>query len=129
MQKLKISPTQIISSSASNMNSVQSEKYSLGPDEIEKKYLSSERFRTLFNFHRIEITKLVYDRLDRYHKKKYKAKRRKLRENLNIGEKVLVLAERIKKKNQLLENFTSSLHKALHILIKKKYFLSERKKK
>ena len=50
MQKLKISPTQIISSSASNMNSVQSEKYSLSPDEIEKKYLSSKRFRTLFNF-------------------------------------------------------------------------------
>ena len=30
--------------------------------------------------------------------KKYMAKRRKLRENLNIVEKVLVLAERIKKK-------------------------------
>ena len=55
--------------------------------------MSSERFRTLFNFHRIERTKLVNNRLDRYDKKKYKAKRRKLRENLNIGEKVLVSAE------------------------------------
>ena len=50
-QKLKISPTKIISSSASNMNRVENEKYGLSPDEIEKKYLSSERFRTLFNFH------------------------------------------------------------------------------
>ena len=30
-------------------------------------------------------------------KKKYKAKRRKLREDLNIEENILVLAERIKK--------------------------------
>ena len=65
----------------------------------EKKSLSSERFRTLFNFHRTERTKLVNDRLDTYDKKKYKAKRRKLRENLNIGEKVLILAERIRKKS------------------------------
>ena len=81
------------------MNSVQSEKYGLSPDEIENKSLSSERFRTLFNFHRIEKTKLVNDRLDRYDKKKYKAKRRKLRDNLNVGEKLLVLAERIRKKS------------------------------
>ena len=64
-QKIKISPTKIISSSTSNMNSVQSEKYGLSPCEIEKKSLSSERFRTLFNFHRIEKTKLVNDRLNR----------------------------------------------------------------
>ena len=40
-QKLKLSPTKIISSSASNMNSVQSEKYGLNPDEIEKKIFIS----------------------------------------------------------------------------------------
>ena len=97
-QKLKISPTKIISSSASNMNSVQSEKYGLNPDEIEKKSLFSERFRTLFNFHRTEKIKLVNSRLDRYAKKKYKAKRRKFRENLNVDGNVLVLAERIRKK-------------------------------
>ena len=53
----------------------------------------------MFNIHRIKRTKLVTDRLDKYDKRKYKAKRRKLRENLNIGEKVLVLAERIRKKS------------------------------
>ena len=94
-QKLKISPTKIISSSADNTSSVQSEKYGLSSDEIEKKSLSSERLRTLFNFHRIERTKLVHDKLDTNDKRKYMAKRRKLRENLNIGEKVLILAERI----------------------------------
>ena len=41
---------------------------------------------------------MLHERLDR-HNKKYKAKRKKLRENLNIEEKVLVLTERIKKKS------------------------------
>ena len=35
-QKLKISPTKIILNSANNMSSVQSEKYGLSPEEIEK---------------------------------------------------------------------------------------------
>ena len=66
--------------------------------KLKKKSLSSERIRTLFNFHRIERTKLVNDRLDTYDKKKYRAKRRNLSGNLNIGKKVLVLAEKIPKK-------------------------------
>ena len=48
--------------------------------------------------HRIEKTKLLHDRLESYDKK-YSLKRRKLRDNLNISEKVLVLPERIKKKS------------------------------
>ena len=39
------------------------------------------------------------DRLDRYDRKKYAAKKRKLSKNLDIGEKAMVLAERIKKKS------------------------------
>ena len=62
-----------------------------------KKSLSSERFRTIFNMHRIEKIKLLDDRVSRY-KKKYLVKRRKLREKLNIREKVLVLVKRIKKR-------------------------------
>ena len=42
-KKLKISPTKITLDSATNMNSVKSEKYKLSPEEIEKKKsLSSE---------------------------------------------------------------------------------------
>ena len=40
-QKLKISPTKIILNSPNNMNSVQSEKYVLSPEEIEKKFVST----------------------------------------------------------------------------------------
>ena len=97
--KLKVSPTKKIPTSVENMNSVLNEKYGISPNDIEKKSLSSEKLRTLFNFHRIEKIKQVNDRFNRYDRKKYSAKRRKLRENLNVGERVLVLAERIKKKS------------------------------
>ena len=37
--------------------------------------------------HRIEKTKKLHDRLDRYDKKRYFAKGKKLREDLRIGKK------------------------------------------
>ena len=77
---------------------MKSKKYGLFPEEIEKRSLAGERFKTIFNMHSIEKTKRLHDRLDRYDKKRYSAKRKKLRQNLMIGEKVLVLAERIKEK-------------------------------
>ena len=66
---------------------------------MKKKSISNKRFRKIFNIHRIERTKLVYDRLNRYGKKKYDRKKKKLRKNVNIIEKVLVLAEIIRKKS------------------------------
>lgn len=78
-QKLKIAPTNIILNSAQNMNNMESGNNGFSPEEIETKWLSDERFRTMFNMHRIEKTKL-HDRLDRYDQKKYSAKRRRSRE-------------------------------------------------
>ena len=46
-----------------------------------------------------ELRKKVHDTLDRYDKKNAGQKKKKLQENLNVGEKVLVLAERIRKKS------------------------------
>ena len=46
-QKLKISPTKIILSSADNMNSVQSEKYGLSPDEIGKKIFIQRKIQNI----------------------------------------------------------------------------------
>ena len=109
------------------MNSVQSEKYGLSPKEIEKK-ISSERLRTIFNMHRKEKTKLLHDRLNRYNKKKYKAKIRKLRENLNIGEKVLVLAERIKKKSAPGKCYKQSVETICDFNIEKTFSIRKKKK-
>ena len=128
-QKLKMTHTKIVLGSAENINNVQREKYGLTPKEIEKKSISNERFRAIFNIHWIERTKLVHDRLNRYNKKKYDRKKKKLRENLNINKTFLVLAEGIRKKNQLQESFTNNLFKIYLTLRKRKYFLPEKSKK
>ena len=59
-----------------------------------KKSLSSEKLRTLFNFHRIEKIKQVNDRSGRCYIKSTLQKQ----ENC---EKILVLAERLRKKSAL----------------------------
>ena len=69
IRKLKISPTKIMLKSAAIMNNVLSEKYGLSPEEIETASPSDEKFRTLFNFHRIEKSRQVPERLNRYNKK------------------------------------------------------------
>ena len=96
-QKWKISMTKIILNFASNMNNHQNEKYDLISEEIEQKSLSNEKFRTIFNMHWTEKTKLTRERLKRYVDNKYNRKKKKLKENLKINKKVLVLAERIRK--------------------------------
>ena len=114
------------------MNNVKSKKCGISPNVLEKKYLSSKKFRTLFNFKRTERSKNVSDRLDKYDTKKYAAKKKKLHGNLSVGEKVLVLAKRIKKKkkkNQHLECFTNKLFKICRTLIKKTVFVVREKQK
>ena len=81
------------------MNIQLSKNYSFSPKEVEKKALESERFTTVYNTHRLQKTHKLNQRQDRYDKKKYDRKRKKLRENLSIGERVYVLAERIEKKS------------------------------
>ena len=93
-QKLKISPKKIIEMSTANMNIQPSKKDGFSLEEVEKRALESKRFRALYNMHRLDKTQKVNQRQDRYNQKKYSRKRKKLRENLNIGEKVYVLAER-----------------------------------
>ena len=73
----------------------------MSPEEIERRALSNERFKTVFNMKRIEKTQGLQRRLDDYDTKKYSLKKKQLREDLSIGEKVFVLAERIKKKSAL----------------------------
>ena len=60
--------------------------------------------------HIIEKTKNLDDRLGRYDKKRYTAKRKKLREKQMIAEKVLVLAERMKKKAAPGKFYKQSVH-------------------
>ena len=77
-QKLKITRKKIIEISTKNMNIQPSKKYGLSPKEVESHALKSERFRTLYNMHRIEKTDKLNIRMDRFDQKKYSKKRKKL---------------------------------------------------
>ena len=98
-QKIKISPAKIIETSTLNMNLMKSKKYGLSPEEIERRALSNERLKTIFNINRLEKTQRLHRRFDDYDAKKYSVKKKKLRDELFNGEKVFALAERIKKKS------------------------------
>ena len=68
-QKLKMSPRKIIEMSTANINIRPSKKYGFSPEEVEKRSLESERFRTVYNMYRLEKTQKLNLRQDRYDKK------------------------------------------------------------
>ena len=92
------------------MNKTESGRYGYLPDYIETQSLSSEIFKISFNFYCIKKSKQVSNRLSKSNKMFYSNKKKKLRENLNIGENVLLLAKRIKR-CQPWENFTNAQFK------------------
>ena len=67
-QKLKMSPRKIIEMSTANMNIRPSKKYGFSPEEVEKRSLESEKFRTVYNMHRLEKTHKLNLRQDRIKK-------------------------------------------------------------
>ena len=121
-QKLKISPNKIMEMSTANMNIQPSKKYGFSPEEVERKALESKRFRSVYNMHRLEKARKLNIRQNKFDQKNYLRKRKKLRENLNIGEKVYVLAERIKKKRAP-RIIINNRYKALAILTKILYLV------
>ena len=121
-QKLKLTPKKIIEISTTNMKIKPSVKYGISPENIESKSLSNERFKTLF-----KKTSKLNARLDRFDKKISQRKRKKLRENLNVGERVYILAKRIKKKStpgkfykQSVQNNSYFNKETIYIIRKKK---------
>ena len=81
------------------MNSLPTSKYGAEPDKIEKKSLESDWFREWFDIRRLSRFSKARPRYERYQKKKYLRKKKKLRVPLEMGEDVLLLSSRIKKKS------------------------------
>ena len=99
LQKKKINSKQIVEKAVENLNKTNSEKYGVAPETIEKKTLENDIFKEIYDFYRlVKVTKNA-NRYERYNEKLDKKQKKKLREPLNIDEKVMVLAERIKKKD------------------------------
>ena len=99
MKTGRLDPRKLIRNAAQNMNNVNSQKYGVPLEMVEEKSLEDEKFREVYNFHRmVRVSRDAkrYKHNDiRFDKKTYK----KLRSPLTIREKVLVLAERLRKKD------------------------------
>ena len=83
------------------MNNTNSTKYNLPPELVEKKSLDKKNgdyFRDIYDFLRVRKIETNQSRNLKYNLKKDRRKKQ-LRSPLNLEEKVLVLAERIRKKD------------------------------
>ena len=96
----RLKPLQLISNVTKNMNNIISTKYGMAPEAVEKKSLAKdgEYFTEVYDFLRIRKIGTNQARNLKYDLKKDRRKKQ-LRSPLNVGEKVLILAERIKKKD------------------------------
>ena len=107
-QQLK--PLQVIKKAVENMNETISTKYGVSPESVEKSTFdlkNGEFNREMYDFKRIKkIDNNIY-RTKKYEIKKDK-RRKKLRNPLYLDEKVLILAERLKKKDAPSKFFKSS---------------------
>ena len=67
--KKKIKSKKIIEKAIENMNKINSEKYGLPPEIIEKKTLSDNVFKEIFDFYRMVKVSKAVDRYERYNEK------------------------------------------------------------
>ena len=93
----RIKPNDLIKKAAQNMNQTISTKYELVPETIEKRN-DGKYFREIYDFMR--LIKIGYNqtRNDCYNEK-FDKRKRKLRSPINLDEEVLVLVERLRKKD------------------------------
>ena len=97
----RLKPNELIKQATNNLNKTRSAKYGFSPNQIEEKSLENNYFTDIYYFHRLVRVKNLEDRKVRYMEKQNDRKREKLRELLDIGEKVLIMAERLKNKDAL----------------------------
>ena len=101
LRSKRLKPNDLIKKAAKNMNHIISPKYGIAPEKTEQKSLDpnfGEYFREVYVFVRLKKIKENKDCLQKYNEKSDKRKK-KLRNLLDIGETVLVLDERLKKKD------------------------------
>ena len=99
--KKRIKPNDLIKKATFNLNNVKSVKYGFAPEQIEEKSLNKEtgkEFTEIYDFHRLIKVKENKDRIQR-HDLKIDSRKKRFRSPLEIGEKVFVLSERLKKKD------------------------------
>ena len=114
--------------SVDNMNSAPSAKYKQTPNEIEKNSLNSEANKEKFNFSRLKKITEEKVREEQFNRKIYERKKLKLRSLLDVGEEVLVLASRLKKKDLLGKFYKSSVDNKSYFHKSETFLITNRQK-
>ena len=98
--KKRLKPLQLIANVTKNMNNIISTKYGMAPEVVEQKSLgkNGSYFKEVYDFLRIRKIGTNRARNLKYDLKKDRRKKQ-LHSPLNLDEKVLVLVERIRKKD------------------------------
>ena len=96
--KKRLNSAKLIKKGVQNMNNTKT-KYRFEPEFIERESLRDENFKERYDFHRLKLISKDSQRYKR-HDVKIDLKRKKiLREPLVVGERVYILASRLKKKD------------------------------
>ena len=97
--KKRLNSAKLIKKTAQNMNNTKSIKYGLEPEVIEKQSLTDDNFREKYDFYRLKQVTKAFKRYKKHDVNIDLKRKKKLREPLTIGERVLILASRLKKKD------------------------------
>ena len=124
--KRRIKPYDLIKKATSNLNNKISVKYGRTPNDVEKKSLGDDQFREIFDIKRIYKVGLEKNRQNRYFEKIDKKKKKKLRSPLSVGEEVLILAARLKKKDEPGKLYKSSTENRPYFNREKVFKISHR---
>ena len=96
----RLDPRKSIRNEVQNMNNANSQKDGVPPEMVEKKSFENEKFREGYDFHRMVRVSRDDGRYKCNEIRFDKKTRKKLRRPLTVGEKVLILAERLRKKRR-----------------------------
>ena len=98
----QVKSNKLIKKATFNLNNTCSVKYGFSPEQIEEKSLDpkeGQKSRETYYFSRLWRIKEAQGRSERYAKNLDARKKRRLRDPLDMGEKVLVLSDSLKKKD------------------------------
>ena len=129
LNKGRVKSYELIKKATDNLNNKKSIKYKETPNNIEKNSLRDDNYREIFDIKRIYKIGLDVDRQNRYFERIDQRKRRKLRFPLNIGESVLILASRLKKKDEPGKLYKSSTENRPYFNREKIFIISHRMKR
>ena len=105
----QVDPRKLIRNTVQNTNKTNSQKYGMPPEEIQEKSLAREKFREVYDFHRMVMVSKDADGCKRGNICFDKKSRKKLCSPLAVREKVLVLAKRLRKKDALGNLYKSTM--------------------